>query len=162
VQTESGRPDSRHDLFYRSSLQQEAGRPGFQGRTHHIFLLEGREDEDLGIPMAGAYSVCGSHSVHLGHDQVHEHHVRLQFGAQAHGFRTVGRLTYDLHVIASPKECAKSTAHYRMVIYHQDSYALRRRPIIPYAASVKRRLHLLSQCSMIYVLGCRLAQATHV
>ncbi len=112
--------DRLHQLLRAGILQEVPEGARLHGREHLVVGGEAGEHQDPDLGMGRRDPAGGLDAVHLGHHQVHEHHVRLQRTGLLHRFQAILGLSHDLDVPFGGQQHGQSLAHDVMVIGDQD------------------------------------------
>ena len=94
--------------------------PGPDRRVHVLVEVERREDEDARRAARRDDPPRRLDPVELRHPDVHQDHVRLELGRQAHRLVAVLGLADDLEIVASLDDQPEAAADERLVVGDQD------------------------------------------
>ena len=111
------------EIFWRSVLEDVAGRSRAQCLKHEFIGAEGREDENLRMKSLSHEGTGGLEPVHDRHADVHENEVWTQLSGELDGLGTVGRLGDDVDVIGGAEEQAQARTHKGLVVGDDGSDA---------------------------------------
>ena len=139
------RTDRGREVVGLGVLEQEAARAGLDRGGDAVLVDEAREGDDLDRGVPGLDLGRGGDPVHLGHQQVHDHDVRCQFGGRRQRRQPVGRLADDLEVVVERQEVAHAATDHRVVVDEQDPDPIGHRSMVHRARAgpVHRRMACL-------------------
>jgi hypothetical protein len=60
-------------------------------------------------------------AVHAWHDQVHQHHVRLDAGAQKQGFLSAPGFAHQLQIVKGQQERGQPAAYYGVIVHQHHA-----------------------------------------
>src|SRR5690348_3468233 len=121
-------PDGADDVRGWRVFEQEAAGAGPQGTQDVVVGVEGREDDDLGRPLAAAHDFGGRQAVHSWHADVHQHDAGLVFGDGAFDLAAVGGLADDLNVTGARQQRSRACARWSAPPGRSSAHGARSRP----------------------------------
>jgi len=98
-----------------------------------LFLGLAREHEDLGAPLLPGDAAQGLEPPHPRHDEVHDHHIRLECAGLLDRLFTRGGLTDDVQTGLGVEQLAEPRTEHRVVVCQKDLDRVgrgRRRPCL--------------------------------
>src|SRR6266571_1008235 len=99
----------------------------------YLFLGLAREHEDLGAPLLPGDAAQGLEPPHPRHDEVHDHHIRLECAGLLDRLFTRGGLTDDVQTGLGIEQLAEPRTEHRVVVCQKDLDRVgrgRRRPCL--------------------------------
>ena len=101
-------------------LEDVAARAGGQDVVHNLVRFVDGENQDLGAGVVLEDLAGGLEAVHIGHGDVHDHHVGLETGGGSHGFAARGCFAAHLPIGPRVPDDSGDAAPYDQMIIHQQ------------------------------------------
>ena len=119
-----GTPPGRgSDLLGLGVLEHVTRRSGLEGGGDLLLLDERGHRDDLGLGPLGLDPADRGDAVHVRHEEVHQHDVRLKPAGHRHALAAVRRLADDLDVVLEVEEHAQPHPDDRVVVDDEDANA---------------------------------------
>ena len=101
-------------------LQQIPNRAGPDRADDRRILQDAGQGQDFGIRERSPDLLRRGDAVHSGHQQVHQHDIRLELARQANSLRPVGRLSHDFQIGIQRQEHPQALADHAVVVGDQN------------------------------------------
>jgi hypothetical protein len=96
--------DAFDDEFGRGLLEHDTGTAQLHGLHEFVLVFRSREDDDAGALVGLLQRLQRREAIQVGHAQIEQQHVRIQFLDPVQNLATVGRFSHDLEVLLQSKE----------------------------------------------------------
>src|SRR5919202_3696591 len=115
------RTDRGCQLVGTDVLEQVADGAGLQRPLHDLVRMKAGQGYDLHIRIVLPDVLRGRRTVHSGHHQIHQHHIRLYLPAQLHCFSAAAGFACQQQVTKGQQKRGQPAADDRVIVDHQHA-----------------------------------------